>query len=185
MKHKLFSLLILLTALALVGPAVAQDISTKGGISGTIVDTTGAVVPGATVTVTGPIGERVVITDASGNYDVSNLIPGQYTVKASLSGFKTASAPDVTVYVGKSTSVRLTLSTGDITETIEVVGGAVDIDTGNTAIGSNRPGRACTVSGRTRAAGTCRSVAALIRISPGRAISCKRRAMLAVSPITV
>lgn len=137
MKHKLFSLLILLTALALVGPAVAQDISTKGGISGTIVDTTGAVVPGATITVTGPIGERVVITDASGNYDVSNLIPGQYTVKASLSGFKTASAPDVTVYVGKSTSVRLTLSTGDITETIEVVGGAVDIDTGNTAIGSN------------------------------------------------
>jgi hypothetical protein len=137
MKHKLFSLLILLTALALVGPAVAQDISTKGGISGTIVDTTGAVVPGATVTITGPIGERVVITDASGNYDVSNLIPGLYTVKASLSGFKTASAPDVTVYVGKSTSVRLTLSTGDITETIEVVGGAVDIDTSNTAIGSN------------------------------------------------
>jgi len=118
MKHKLFCLLILLTALALVGPAVAQDISTKGGVSGTIVDTTGAVVPGATITVTGPIGERVV-------------------VKASLSGFKTAAASDVTVYVGKDTSVRLTLTTGDITETIEVVGGAVDIDTGNTAIGSN------------------------------------------------
>ena len=74
MKHKLFSLLILLTALALVGPAVAQDLSTKGGISGTIVDTTGAVVPGATITITGPIGERVVITDASGNYDVNNLV---------------------------------------------------------------------------------------------------------------
>jgi hypothetical protein len=94
-------------------------------------------VPGATVTITGPIGERVVITDASGNYDVGNLIPGLYTVKASLSGFKTASAPDVTVYVGRSTSVRLTLSTGDITETIEVVGGAVDIDTSNTAVGAN------------------------------------------------
>src|SRR6185503_1398019 len=137
MKHKLFSLLILLTVVALVSPAVAQDLSTKGGISGTIVDTTGAVVPGATITITGPIGERVVITDASGNYDVNNLIPGQYTVKASLSGFKTAEAKDVTVYVGKSSSVRLTLSTGDITETIEVVGGAVDIDTSNTAIGSN------------------------------------------------
>ena len=137
MKHKLFCLLILLPALALVGPAVAQDISTKGGISGTIVDTTGAVVPGATITITGPIGERVVITDSQGNYDVTNLIPGQYTVKASLSGFKTASASNVTVYVGKTNSVRLTLSTGDITETIEVVGGAVDIDTGNTAIGSN------------------------------------------------
>jgi len=137
MKHKLFSLLILLTVVALVSPAVAQDLSTKGGISGTIVDTTGAVVPGATITITGPIGERVVITDASGNYDVNNLIPGQYAVKASLSGFKTAEAKDVTVYVGKSSSVRLTLSTGDITETIEVVGGAVDIDTSNTSIGTN------------------------------------------------
>jgi outer membrane receptor for ferrienterochelin and colicin len=139
MKHKLiFSLLILLPVLALVGsPAVAQDISTKGGISGSVVDTTGAVVPGATITVTGPVGERVVITDSQGNYEVSNLVPGQYTVKATLSGFKTASAPDVTVYVGKATSVRLTLSTGDITETVEVIGGAVDIDTSNTAVGSN------------------------------------------------
>src|SRR2546427_5853321 len=138
MKHKLISLLVLLPGLALMGlSAAAQDISTKGGISGTVVDSTGAVVPGATVTITGPIGERVVITDSRGSYEVANLIPGKYTVKASLAGFKTASVSDVTVYVGKATSVRLTLSTGDIAETIEVVGGAVDIDTGNTAIGAN------------------------------------------------
>src|SRR3989441_3731003 len=138
MKHKLISLLVLLPGLTLMGlSAAAQDISTKGAISGTVVDTTGAVVPGATVTVTGPIGERVVLTNSGGGYDVANLIPGKYTVKASLTGFKTAAVSDVTVYVGKATSVRLTLSTGDITETIEVVGGAVDIDTSNTAIGAN------------------------------------------------
>ncbi|HEY2944940.1 MAG TPA: TonB-dependent receptor [Vicinamibacteria bacterium] len=138
MKHKLICLLILLPGLVLLGSsAAAQDISTKGGISGTVADSTGAVVPGATVTITGPIGERALVTDARGSYEVSNLIPGKYTVKASLAGFKTASVSDVTVYVGKSTSVRLTLTTGDITETIEVVGGAVDIDTGNTAVGAN------------------------------------------------
>src|SRR3989441_6120768 len=138
MKHKLISLLVLLPGLTLMGlSAAAQDISTKGAVSGTVVDTTGAVVPGATVTITGPIGERVVVTNSGGGYEVANLIPGKYTVKASLAGFKTASVSDVTVYVGKATSVRLTLSTGDIAETIEVVGGAVDIDTGNTAVGAN------------------------------------------------
>ena len=126
MKHKLSFLLVLLPALALLGPsATAQDISTKGAISGTVVDTTGAVVPGATVTITGPIGERSVVTSSGGGYEVSNLIPGKYTVKASLTGFKTASVSDVTVYVGKATSLRLALTTGDISETIEVVGGAV------------------------------------------------------------
>src|SRR5262249_58464894 len=43
----------------------------------------------------------------------------------------------VTVYVGKMTWGRRSLSGGDVPETIEVVGAAVDIDTGNTAIGSN------------------------------------------------
>jgi len=122
MKHKLICLLVLLTGLALLGsPATAQDISTKGGISGTVVDATGAIVPGATVTITGPIAVRDVVSNAQGQYEVSNLIPGKYTVKASLAGFKTASMSDVTVYVGKMTSVRLSLSAGDVSETIEVV----------------------------------------------------------------
>jgi hypothetical protein len=138
MRRKLICLLVLLSGLALVGPsATAQDTSTKGAISGSVADSTGAIVPGATVTISGPIGDRVAISDSKGNYTVSNLIPGQYTVKASLTGFKTASVGNVTVYVGKDVSVKLTLSTGDITETIEVLGGAVDIDTSKTAIGAN------------------------------------------------
>ncbi len=138
MKHKLTCLMVLLAGLALIGlPATAQDLTTKGSMSGTIVDSTGAIVPGATVTVSGPLGDRVVVTDSRGDYSVSNLTPGKYTVKGSLTGFKTASVSNVTVYVGKDANVRLTLTTGDISETIEVVGGTVDIDTTNTAIGSN------------------------------------------------
>ncbi len=138
MKHKLICLLVLLAGLALVAaPATAQDLMTKGTIVGTVVDSSGAIVPGATVTITGPSANRVVITNSKGDYDVSNLIPGKYTVKASLTGFKSASVSDVTVYVGKTSTVKLTLTTGDISETIEVVGGAVEIDTAATAIGSN------------------------------------------------
>src|SRR5258706_14041920 len=137
MKHKLIWLLVLLPGLALLGPSATADDTSKGAISGSVVDSTGAVVPGATVTISGPIGDRVAVTDSKGNYTVSNLIPGKYAVKATLTGFKTASASDVTVYVGKDVSVKLTLNTGDISETVEVVGGAVDIDTGATAIGAN------------------------------------------------
>src|SRR5260370_29110393 len=138
MKHKLICLLVLLPGRAFIGPsAAAQDISTKGSISGTVVDSTGAVVPGATVTVTGAIGERSVVTDTRGSYDVSNLIPGKYTVKASLTGFKVASVSDVTVYVGKATSVRLALTTGHISQTTEILGGAVEIDTANTPVAAH------------------------------------------------
>src|SRR5262249_37603216 len=104
MKHKLICLLVLLSGLALVAPSsMAQDLTTKGEISGSVVDSTGAIVPGATVTVAGPTGDRVVVTDSRGSYNVANLIPGKYTVKASLTGFKTASLSNVTVYVGKDT----------------------------------------------------------------------------------
>jgi carboxypeptidase family protein/TonB-dependent receptor-like protein len=137
MKHKLIWLLVLLPGLALSGPSATADDTSKGTISGSIVDSTGAVVPGATVTISGPIGDRVAVTDSKGNYTVSNLIPGKYAVKAALTGFKTASVSNVTVYVGKDVSVKLTLNTGDISETVEVMGGAVDIDTSATAIGSN------------------------------------------------
>jgi Carboxypeptidase regulatory-like domain/TonB dependent receptor-like, beta-barrel len=137
-RQKLISLLVLLPGLALMAlSATAQDTSTKGGITGSVVDATGAVVPGATVTISGPIGDRVAVTDAKGNYVVPNLIPGQYSVKGALTGFKTASVSNVTVYVGKDVSVKLTLTTGDISETIEVVGGEVTIDTATTAIGAN------------------------------------------------
>jgi hypothetical protein len=130
-------LLVLLSGLALAAPSMAQDLTTKGEITGSVVDSTGAIVPGATVTISGPTGDRVVVTDSRGNYNVGNLIPGKYSVKASLTGFKTATVSNVTVYVGKDTSVRLTLTTGDISETIEVVGGAVEVDTASTAVGSN------------------------------------------------
>src|SRR5262249_57603080 len=72
MKHKLICLLVLLTGLALLGsPATAQDISTKGGISGTVVDATGAIVPGATVTITAPIPVPAVPSTAHGQSHAS------------------------------------------------------------------------------------------------------------------
>jgi hypothetical protein len=115
----------------------AQDIATKGGISGRVVDSTGAVISSAKVTIRGPTGERVVNANESGEFDVQNLIPGTYTVKAEQSGFKTISVPNVEVFVGKTSALRLTLNVGNIQEVIEISAGAVTVDATSTAIGSN------------------------------------------------
>jgi hypothetical protein len=127
----------LFVCLVAVCSAFGQDLATKGAISGRVIDATGAAIANAKVTVSGATGERIVTANELGDFDVPNLNPGVYTVKAEQSGFKTVSAPDVTVFVGKSTSLKLTLEAGNITEVIEVSAGAAVVDTGSTAVGQN------------------------------------------------
>ncbi len=127
----------LLICLMTVCAAFGQDLATKGSISGRVVDSTGAAILNAKVTVIGPTGERVVTANEAGEFDAPNLIPGTYTVKAEATGFKSISVPNVAVYVGKSTSLKLSLETGNITEVIEVSAGATIVDTASTAVGQN------------------------------------------------
>jgi Carboxypeptidase regulatory-like domain len=119
------------------GLSLAQDLATKGGISGRVTDSTGAVIPNAKITINGPTGERVVTANESGEFDLENLIPGSYKVKAEQTGFKSVSVPEVVVNVGKSTALKLTLETGNISEVVEVTAGAVAVDTASTAAGAN------------------------------------------------
>src|SRR5258708_35547221 len=78
MKHKLIWLLVLLPGLALLGPSATADDTSKGAVSGSVVDSTGAVVPGATVTISRPIGEPVAATDSTGHETMPRLVPGKY-----------------------------------------------------------------------------------------------------------
>jgi hypothetical protein len=110
---------------------------TKGAINGRVLDQTGAAVANAKVTVTGQTGDRIVNANAEGEFDAPNLIPGLYTVKAEQTGFKTISVPNVEVFVGKTSSLKLTLEAGAINEVIEVSVGATVIDTASTAVGQN------------------------------------------------
>src|SRR5262249_13292448 len=127
----------LLCLLVSAGAAFGQDIATKGAISGKVADSTGAVIPNAKVTVSGPTGERVATANEAGDFEFTNLIPGKYNVKAELSGFKSTLVPDVEVFVGKTSSLKLTLEAGNITEVVEVTAGAATVDTGSTAVGAN------------------------------------------------
>src|SRR6266513_2976273 len=79
--------LFMILCIALAGTAAfAQDTLTTGSISGDVVDSNGGVVPGATVKVTGALGERTTTTNDSGRYDVSGLVPGTYRVRVEKEG---------------------------------------------------------------------------------------------------
>ena len=136
-KWSVFLAALLLLPLFLGGGLRAQDqSSSRGNLSGIVYDATKASVPGAQVTITGPIGTLTQTTNDQGSFLFSTLIPGFYTIKVQKTGFKIASIPSTEVLINKTTSVEVTLETGEITQTVEVSAATVTIDTGNSAVNS-------------------------------------------------
>jgi hypothetical protein len=129
----LFAACLSLAAVTVLG----QDVQTKGFIGGTVTDPAGAAIPGAKVTVTGPQVERSATTNDSGIYRIDNLEPGTYTVRVEQAGFKAAVANNVTVFVGRESTINLKLETGEITATVDVTATAGGIDQASTSTGQN------------------------------------------------
>src|SRR5215471_11901839 len=109
-----------------------------GEITGTVVDSTGAVVAGVTVTVLNPStnAKRIVRTNSSGVYDVPALMPGNYNIKAEMAGFTTQVRENVELQVAQVARIDVTLQVGNVTEVIEVAGGAPVLQTETTDIGT-------------------------------------------------
>src|SRR4030095_14493837 len=106
--------------MAMVSPAAAQ--ATRGTLLGTITDSSGAAVPGATVTIT-DVGTNIVtsdVTNESGYYTFTNLKDGVYRVEAELSGFKKVVRENVQVDVNTTIRVDLALEAGNVSETVNV-----------------------------------------------------------------
>lgn len=93
---------------------------------GTVSDSQGAAIAGATVTLkdqsTG--ATRTVTTDAAGNYSISELPPGSYTMVVAAPGFKKTEVQDVIIQPGKITEPAVELSAGNVSETVVVTAGA-------------------------------------------------------------
>src|SRR5436189_6471704 len=88
-------------------PLYAQDIETKGSLSGTVVDVNGAVIQNVKVTITGQKTiDRVATTNDEGVFEIQNLIPAIYSLKAEQIGFKTTSVSHVEVFLGKVTALK-------------------------------------------------------------------------------
>lgn len=111
-----------LLVVCLAAPASAQGGGTAASLVGTVVDSAGGAIPGASVEVkndaTGVV-ERV-ITNSSGVFSVPALSPGTYTVTVAISGFKTHVLNNVRIVAATAAEVKVTLELGNLTETIEV-----------------------------------------------------------------
>ena len=100
-------------------PASAQF---RGAIEGTVLDTSGGVIPGAGVTLTNNETKRTqrVATSAEGFYHFVGLAPGLYTVEASAKGMRTGTVKDIPLAPEGTTGINITLQAGDVSETVTV-----------------------------------------------------------------
>jgi hypothetical protein len=122
--------------LSVFSPAAAQ--TTTGSIVGTITDSSGGAVPGAVVTVTNEGTGIVAIrlsTDSSGNYVATTLPPGRYSVTVEATGFKKSVNPGINLSVQDRIGLNVTLEVGQVTETVEVVGAAQQLQTDSSYLG--------------------------------------------------
>src|SRR5258706_3440554 len=119
----------LLVLLVLAVPSFAQNISAT--IRGTVTDSTGAVVPGASVTVKseGTGFTRSTLTNASGVYSFPELPLGTYAVEVALTGFKSSQVRGVVLNVADVRVVDVRLETVNLTENVTVEVPAVSGDT--------------------------------------------------------
>jgi hypothetical protein len=117
-------------------PAAAQAVT--GTIFGTVTDTSGAAVPGVTVTLThtGTGLVRVVTTTTAGEYTAPLLRTGVYTVVAELSGFRTVTVDRVIVGVDQRIRVNMPLAVGTVAETVTVVGSSPLVQTATSELGT-------------------------------------------------
>src|SRR5216683_2250982 len=108
--------LVCLSAVALAVPAFAQ---TFGGITGVVTDSSAAVVVGAAITLTNPQTNfrRTTTSNEAGNYNLPNLPPGLYNIRAEHQGFQSEVRNSIELQVQQTARIDFRLNVGTVTET--------------------------------------------------------------------
>ena len=136
-KHpRKIELLAILFVLALfISPAMQGQAT--GNFSGNVVDKSGSIIPGATITVTNQETglTRDGKTDSAGHYLVPLLPVGTYTVRVDIAGFQSAASKDLHLQVDQSREVDFSLVPATVVTTVAVSGEAVAVETGNPSLG--------------------------------------------------
>jgi len=127
----------LMTALLLVTVSGSASAQGMGSIFGKVTDSSGAVMPGVTVTVTGTGLQlpRVAVTTESGAYQFPNIPIGTYAVTFELQGFKKATRPDIVIVTGFNAPIDQSLEVGTMTEQVTVSIETPVVDTRRTTVG--------------------------------------------------
>src|SRR5438093_4659956 len=129
----------LLAAVVLSLPAAAAAQSERGTISGLVVDSTKAGLPGVSVVITNTATNQALtaVTSESGAYSAANLAPGSYRVEASIDGFRPVRVDAFPLTAGATARLDLTLEVGAIAEQITVVANTAFVQTSDARVVTN------------------------------------------------
>jgi Carboxypeptidase regulatory-like domain/TonB dependent receptor len=128
---------IAIVAFCVAAAGVVSGQTTFGMIAGRVTDSTGAVLPGATVTVTNirTGDKRVVVTNEQGLYRAPNLSPSSYEIRVELQGFRTVVRQGVAVSVSETLDIAFRLDLESVAETLTVKGESPLVSTQSPEIG--------------------------------------------------
>ncbi|REJ77635.1 MAG: hypothetical protein DWQ47_14785 [Acidobacteria bacterium] len=128
----------ILTSVFVIGLSVfAFGQETTGSIDGTVSDSTGAVIPNATVTIRGNAFNRTVQSNGQGFFRVLAVPPGNYVVTAEANGFAISDPTNATVSLGRATPVNFSLQPASATATVTVTGDVAAIDPTSSRVQDN------------------------------------------------
>jgi carboxypeptidase family protein len=139
-KTKVFlALFTMLVSVALTGSSFGQSGTT--GIRGTVADNNGAVVPGATITLTNPATgfSRTATSGSDGTYNFPGIPPATYRLEVQAAGFKKTVNSSVQALVDSPIEVNLALEPGDVSAIVDVTSGTIEsvVNTQDASLGNN------------------------------------------------
>ena len=125
-------------AVLLVAPGFVARAQNFAEITGSVTDPSGAVMAGVTVTVTNTATNQVrkVVTNDTGTYSLPYLVPGLYDLRAETQGFKGALRKGLELQVGAVARIDLRMEVGEVSQQVEVSGGAPLLNTETAALGT-------------------------------------------------
>src|SRR6202162_1895435 len=130
------SLFLLFAVLTLLLPGTARG-QAGGAINGTVRDSSGGVIPDATVVLhnRGTNLDRNASTNSAGFYALTNIQPGEYDLTISKDGFKTSQRSDVIVDVNQTATIDYTLDPGTVQQTVTVQATVAALETSTSELG--------------------------------------------------
>src|SRR5262249_37191551 len=116
----------LIAAVAALLAAASVATAQTATLSGTVLDESGAGLPGATVTLSGPGGRQTAVTDSAGAYRFRDVAPGTYQVAVTISAFAPASRDGIVVGGGDATVPAIAVALAPLSETVTVSASKVE-----------------------------------------------------------